>query len=212
MAEGRNSSAAFYRGPRQGPDLIGVVENRRLRYPRAMTAAHTLCCHPTTPCDAVRDLAVVAGKLPDGSLQLSYRLVGDLARLRLPEPGQPLRTDGLWRHTCFEAFIGSDGTNAYREFNFSPSGAWAAYAFAGYREDMKVLAMPVPEIEVRRSEHTLELVVRLPVEDLPAASSLRLGLSAVIETADAGLSYWALRHAAGRPDFHSPDSFILDLS
>jgi hypothetical protein len=191
--------------------LIGVVEKRRLRYPRAMTAAHALCCHPTTPCDAVRVLAVAAGTVPDGGLQLFYRLAGDLARLRIPKPGEPLNTDGLWRHTCLEAFIGSRGTPAYREFNFSPSGAWAAYAFAGYREGMTPLEMPLPGIALQLSEHALELAVRLPAEALPVASPRRLGLSAVIETVDAVLSYWALRHAAERPDFHHPDSFILDL-
>jgi hypothetical protein len=159
----------------------------------------------------VRFLAVAAGTLPDGSLQLSYRMAGDLARLRIPEPGEPLRTDGLWRHTCFEVFIGSRDAPVYREFNFSPSGTWAAYAFAGYREDMTHLEMPVPVIDMRRSERRLELAVRLPAEALPPASPLRLGFSAVIETADAVLSYWALRHAAERPDFHHPDSFILDL-
>lgn len=176
-----------------------------------MTAAHALCHHSTTPCDAVWTLAVDAVRLPDGSLQLAYRLAGDLVRLRLPGSGQPSRTDGLWRHTCFEAFIGSHGTPAYREFNFSPSGAWAAYAFAGYREGMRSLEMSVPVIDVRHSEQGLELAVRLPAEDLPAALPLRLGLSAVIEAVDGTLSYWALQHAAGRPDFHHPDSFILDL-
>jgi hypothetical protein len=38
-----------------------------------------------------------------------------------------------------------------------------------------------------------------------------VGLSAVIEAADGALSYWALRHPAGRPDFHHPDCFALDL-
>ena len=28
--------------------------------------------------------------------------------------------DGLWRHTCFEAFVGIPGAEPYYEFNFSP--------------------------------------------------------------------------------------------
>ena len=37
------------------------------------------------------------------------RWSGDLGALRMPEPRPPVRTDGLWRHTCFEAFIGHAG-------------------------------------------------------------------------------------------------------
>ena len=33
----------------------------------------------------------------------------------------------------------------------------------------------------------------------------RIGLSAVIETTDGALSYWALAHPAEKPDFHHPD-------
>jgi hypothetical protein len=39
----------------------------------------------------------------------------------------------------------------------------------------------------------------------------RIGLSAVIEDVDGGLSYWALAHPSDKPDFHHPDSFALTL-
>jgi hypothetical protein len=38
-----------------------------------------------------------------------------------------------------------------------------------------------------------------------------LGLAAVLEDRQGRLSYWALAHLADRPDFHHPDSFILEL-
>jgi hypothetical protein len=41
--------------------------------------------------------------------------------------------------------------------------------------------------------------------------SIRLGLSAVVEATDGGLSYWALRHPPGKPDFHHIDAFALQL-
>jgi hypothetical protein len=41
---------------------------------------------------------------------------------------------------------------------------------------------------------------------------LRVGLSAVIEANDGTLSYWALKHPAAKPDFHHPDSFVLELA
>ena len=36
-----------------------------------------------------------------------------------------------------------------------------------------------------------------------------VGLSAVVESREGGLSWWALRHAPGRPDVHHPDAFAL---
>jgi hypothetical protein len=33
----------------------------------------------------------------------------------------------------------------------------------------------------------------------------------VIEDADGSLSYWALAHPPGRPDFHHTEAFALDL-
>lgn len=39
----------------------------------------------------------------------------------------------------------------------------------------------------------------------------RLGLSAVIKDRLGGVSYWALAHPGGKPDFHHADSFILTL-
>jgi hypothetical protein len=39
----------------------------------------------------------------------------------------------------------------------------------------------------------------------------RLALSAVIEEVDGALSYWALRHAPGKPDFHHRDTFALSV-
>jgi hypothetical protein len=46
--------------------------------------------------------------------------------------------------------------------------------------------------------------------ELPIGAT-RLGLSAVIETVDGFFSYWALAHPSDKPDFHHPDSFILEL-
>jgi hypothetical protein len=40
----------------------------------------------------------------------------------------------------------------------------------------------------------------------------RLGVSAVIEESDGAKSYWALKHAPGKPDFHHADSFAYELN
>jgi hypothetical protein len=76
-----------------------------------------------------------------GGLELTYRVEG--RALALPASAVPARADNLWKTTCFELFLGQAGTT-YREFNFSPSGQWATYAFAAYRESGHDAPMPLP--------------------------------------------------------------------
>lgn len=167
--------------------------------------------HPTTPCPGVAALAVdIAGNLRDG-LNLTYRLAGDLDALQIPAPAASARVDGLWRHTCFEVFAISDKHPGYREFNFSPSGEWAAYAFSGYRDSARDLPMPAPVLACRIEASGLAFTVTLPAAALPPPP-LRLGLSAVIEHRDGRIAYWALRHAPGKPDFHHTDAFALEFT
>ncbi|MBL8399918.1 MAG: hypothetical protein JNL00_02570, partial [Candidatus Accumulibacter sp.] len=66
----------------------------------------TLRRHPATPAPVVRTIEVHAARAADGGLALAYCLRGDLARLRIPAPRPPEAADGLWEHTCFEAFVG----------------------------------------------------------------------------------------------------------
>ena len=141
----------------------------------------------------------------DGTLALRFALEGDLARVRIPRPRPACRSDQLWQHTCFEAFIASKSQLAYHELNFAPSGEWAAYAFRSYRDGTPFEQDMDPGITVRSSEHRLELdaVIRLDrLLLLQPSAPLRLALSAVIEDEAGSLSYWALEHPPGKPDFH----------
>ena len=168
--------------------------------------------HLSTPCPAVHGISVRLDNLDGGGLGLAYTLTGDLAALRIPEPAAPSRQDGLWRHTCFEVFISPEGDSAYREFNFSPSGAWAAYAFRDYRDGSVLELATPPAIAYQSLDTKLELSARLPGAVMPEGSRFRLGLSAVVESSDGNLSYWALSHPPGRPDFHHTDAFVLTLA
>ena len=177
----------------------------------------TLLCHPATPAPVVRTIEAHATMQPDGSLAIAYRLWGDMVRLRIPEPQAPERTDSLWEHTCFEAFVGATGDTAYREFNFSPSGQWAAYAFSGYRQpDASAALRSAPQITARRFAGRFELEAVIAADALPpGADTLQIALSAVVEAVDivdGSHSYWALRHPVQRPDFHHRDAFILELA
>jgi len=155
--------------------------------------------HPETPCAALR--AIEASVVRDrNELRVAYVLEGEIDRLRLPPP----RAAGaLWQHTCCELFL-AQALPAYREYNFSPSGEWAAYSFGSYRNGAAV-QIPDPRIEVKRDRERLELTATIQ------AAARKIGLSAVIEEDNGSFSYWALRHTPGKPDFHHPDAFALEL-
>jgi hypothetical protein len=175
--------------------------------------ATALLCHPASPCPAALSIEASAAFDQDGALVLHYRLSGQLDQLRLPAPQPASPADNLWQHTCLEAFIASgDGTD-YQEFNFSPSGQWAHYAFTNYRERAADEApLLVPALSFHSSANALELTARLTAPLPPVRRPLQIGLTAVIETRDGAKSYWALRHAASQPDFHLRQSFTLALN
>jgi hypothetical protein len=169
----------------------------------------SLSPHPDTPSAAIQALEVEVGRLDPDALSLTYRLRGDIARVRLASPAAPARTDALWRTTCFEAFLKPEGGEGYLELNFAPSSQWAAYVFTGYREGMAPLDVPAPSIVLTADADVLELVVT--VRGLPPGPC-RLALSAVIEEAGGAKSYWALAHRAERADFHADVGFAALLS
>ena len=171
----------------------------------------TLACHPQTPSRAMCSIDAEVSAGPGDILSLGFVLECDLSSLCIPETRGSRRAGGLWRHTCFEVFVMAGDGPGYREFNFSPSGEWAVYAFRGYRDSGELEVELAPAIVVRRTMNRLELDAEISRDLLPQGRSLRLGLSAVVEDADGGLSYWALRHAPGKPDFHHTDAFALHL-
>ena len=170
----------------------------------------TLLPHPSTPCEFVRAVIVEVEPAAGAGLQLTYALTGDLQQLIVPDSRQPARADGLWRATCFEIFLRAAGSAPYEEFNFAPSGEWAAYAFEGYRQGMKALEQPeAPRIVCRPDAQRLEVEVQFQ-STLLAEHDLRAALSAVLKHKDGKLSYWALAHPQGKPDFHDAVGFVAE--
>jgi len=170
--------------------------------------------HPLTRAEAVLAVEVLVTRSLGAELQMTFRLLGDISRIRVPSSGESRIATQLWQHTCFEAFIAVEGQPAYHEFNFAPSGEWAVYAFTGYRNGgLLANELMRPDITVCATGNRLDLKSVVRLESLSAVhqlASLRVGLAAVIEDDD-GLSWWALRHQADRPDFHDPDGFALLL-
>ena len=154
--------------------------------------------------DAVRDVRARLTR-QDGNLEIAYTLHGDISRLRIPRK----KTGGeLWQHTCFEIFLAPRGMPSYFEFNFSPSGEWAAYAFAAYRQGARFTPSAAPVMAAKLTQDVVELTATIDVEPLGAHA---VGLSAVVESIDGSLHYWALKHPAAKPDFHHPDAFAARL-
>lgn len=176
---------------------------------------HVLKLHPESHCAAVTEIAVEAVRPRAGLLVLRYVLTGSVSGLRLPQPTAPERADELWRHTCFEAFVGAPDHGGYLEFNLAPSSQWAAYRFSGYRQEMAALEeFDAPGVEMESTGQGFEVRAALDLErvaDLPTNAPWRLGLSAVIEATDGAMSYWALAHPPGRADFHHRDCLAAEL-
>lgn len=167
---------------------------------------------PASPPGPVDSIAVAIAREDRGGLRLRFELAGALQRVVVPSRRASRMTDGLWAHTCCEAFIGLPGSLTYREFNFSPSGEWAIYDFDAYREPGAPVIVPhAPLIAATLDADRLVLEATLDATALPQGSPLQLGLTTVVEALDGTLSYWALRHPGVRPDFHLRDAFTLTL-
>jgi|KBSSwiStaDraftv2_1062776.scaffolds.fasta_scaffold04311_14 hypothetical protein len=171
--------------------------------------------HPDSPSVAVKSIDVEIAPPRAGSLGLSYIVTGQMRSVRMPSAAANARSDGLWRHTCFEAFIRAAPDTEYYELNFSPSGQWAAYQFSSYRSGMRV-ADEITGVPIKMHASAEECVLQASLDPdrftgLPRHRSWRLGLSAVIEDTNGGISYWALAHPPGKPDFHHADGFVCEF-
>lgn len=157
--------------------------------------------------------------------------------LRLPvlREKQPSRQDNLWEETCFEAFVRPKGGSRYWEFNFSPNGDWNVYALSSYRKNLEperrvrdVRLLPVEnQIGTQTFGYSVELANVTELESTYSRQGLEVGLTAVLQLLSPSQAvqedrregrqaftktYWALAHVADRPDFHRPESFVLQFS
>ena len=166
--------------------------------------------HPDFPSPQAVTLSVDWWLPAEDTLTIAYHVTDPETRILWPAPAQG-RTDGLWQHTCFEAFIGSTTTPAYAECNLAPSGAWAAYAFDDYRAGMRDLMLTSdPHINGGDADWT----ATIPLAGLNALlgpAPWRMAITAVVEATDGTKSYWSLAHPPGKPDFHHPDCFAARL-
>lgn len=195
-------------------------------------------CGPLTGIEV--EVARSATRAGSRNIALRFVATGNVRALKAPLHQSPKRErkDELWRHTCFEAFVRVGSASAYHEFNFAPSGDWHCYRFLDYRKGMepeKHVGSPGISTYTRRTPlgperrdgmekagldtfnrfetpfYMLQATLDMGGTMLPLEESWHLGLSAVIEERNGAISYWALTFPPGKPDFHHPDCFTLEL-
>lgn len=172
----------------------------------------TLTCHPSSVGVAVEDIRVTIKRLASTQIMLMYWVRGDISKVCVPQLAISTRQDELWRHTCAELFISALDKQDYCEFNFSPSTQWAAYGFARYRQGMHPIECIPPIITLDRSLNHFSLGVQLELPPgLASFAQMRVGLSMVIEESSGQCTYWAISHVGQAPDFHHPESFVVNL-
>lgn len=169
---------------------------------------HRLARHPVFAGGAIKGVTLRWGRVADGRIMLRWRVDGG-SGLVVPSAREPSRAEDLWKTTCFEMFL-ADGEGCYREYNFSPSGQWAAWTFAGYRNcsgDHEPVVAPAISIDSGLSVFTC--TVFLDGRELAGASYA--AFAAVLDEGGGALSWWALRHGREKPDFHDPACFVVRL-
>lgn len=160
---------------------------------------HPLMLHQTCDLGPIRAVTASVTATQQGC-EAEFRFDGQVPAIILPPPGAGERMDNLWQTTCFEIFWQPLGGTAYREFNLSPSGRWAAYDFDSFREGMR--NAPVDAIAITCSHDEKGLVLKASIAaELPAPA--QVALNAIVEHAGGGMQFWALAFPPGKPEFHS---------
>jgi hypothetical protein len=182
--------------------------------------AIALAPHPACGAGPLRSLHASASLDRSGAVTVEFAAHGELSRLRLASASTaPQRRAELWRHSCFELFARRGVERSYLEFNFAPSGDWAAWVFDDYRSGGRELEPARVGISTR-SAGAGRWCLRAQAQLAAAEAALGgadapvtwwLNLAAVIEAEDGALSYWAAHHAAARPDFHDRSCFCVPL-
>ncbi len=160
---------------------------------------HPLMLHVACDLGPVRAVTAAITPTPQGC-EAEFRLEGTIDGIVVPPAAPPGRQDNLWQTTCFEIFWQPIGGRAYREFNLSPSGQWAAYDFDSFREGMR--DAPVDAIAIACARDGAGLVLRASIAaDLPDPA--QVALNAIVAHQDGSKQYWALAFPPGKPEFHS---------
>lgn len=175
----------------------------------------TLQSHPAAPAPA-EFAVVVTGRATASHLELEYRFEGAAAAevRAATRAGRPTRRDELWQYTCGEIFFAAVTRPEYLEFNFSPSGDWAAYSFTAERSGRRDHRWQgdAPLVRWDAVRHLLQVALPRAAIVIDAEQALQVACTAVVEHADSSRSFWALQHGQPKPDFHARAGFVARIS
>ena len=128
-----------------------------------------LACHPSSPTGAISGPDRERPRRWRRQARRALHARGGHGAGRAAEDAHAGRTDELWRHTCFEVFVGLPESEAYCELNFSPSGEWAMYGFVGYRRGMTPIEVRrPPRVAVRPTPRGMVLEAVTYLDELPS--------------------------------------------
>jgi hypothetical protein len=147
-------------------------------------------------------------------LSIRYELSGPLNKLIIPPLSDtPARMNRLWEGTCFELFFKLKKSNAYWEFNLSPSGDWNTYRFNDYRQGMQEENnFNILPFNVQTYPDRLRLLLEFEMDKIiPQDKAIDAAICAVTKETCGRTTYWALAHHGKQPDFHNRDGFIIEL-
>ncbi len=127
-------------------------------------------------------------------------------------PTTPLegRHMNLWQNTCFEVFLQPDTLplRKYFEVNLSVNKAWNVFAFEDYRTPQPPTEFVGAEI-LKFKVDSENLKVRIKFNGLNF-TKLKVSCCAVVALKDLGTTYWSIKHADQKPNFHHFESFITE--
>lgn len=179
-----------------------------------MSNALPLQKHPKSKESSVNAISVNLIAHTDKSMSVAYSAQGDIDRLFIPPRTAGECKDNLWRTTCFEMFVGHTNSTTYWELNFSPSANWAAYKFTDYRQNRQnEESFAINRLQMKQTKERFDLEVGFlfgALQDFDL-TTVCFGFSAVMMDHHGNISYWALRHGDGPPDFHDNTCFSYML-
>lgn len=172
-----------------------------------------LTCHPDTPAAAIGSVACSVSWADSGNWCFDYIVGEPPEALRLPAAAAPARADGLWQRTCFELFLRRPGETGYCEFNFSPSGEWAAYRFDDYRAGMTEQAIATPRITSSDpAQFAASMTAHLIALGIDAETAKMMAEMGVDGAGGGPVAQYALSACLEGPAFAGPGDWMAAIS
>jgi hypothetical protein len=176
------------------------------------SAALQLVPHPDSLPAAIGSVTCLVSWRGAGLWCFDYIIGEPQTALRMPAPVEPARSYGLWERTCFELFLRQPDDERYYEFNFSPSGEWAAFGFDSYRSGMTEVAVAQPLI-TSTDRRQFELAMGRHLTDLGMDQELASSFAAMKESASSEPARnYALSASLEDPGFGASGSWVAGIS